>query len=248
MIDFRPVRIPTRMPEAIAQQIENKILLGQIKPNSMLPSEMKMMNQFAVSRNTVREALRILEASGMIKIKHGVRGGAVVTQLTDEFVSDFLIKAIQLGGVSGDSLFQFRLALEPFIAEMLATNENIDQEFILQMENNISRATERYKQNKITRYLNMDFHVLIALASKNPMFIIILKTLRISLYSFKTPQIRHKMQRMAIKYHEEILDAIKKRDPIKARENMYNHLLQIREVLKDGKFVKIPYTKKMKSR
>jgi DNA-binding FadR family transcriptional regulator len=244
MLLFKSVKSPTRMPDAIVRQIESKILLGQLKPLSMLPSETKLMSQFGVSRNTVREALRMLEASGMIKIKQGAQGGAIISRLTDEFISDFLIKAIRLGKVSGDSLSQFRLAFEPCMAEMLAKKEDIDQELLSQMEENILKVKEEYKMNKMTKYHNMDFHLLLALATGNPMFIVILKTLRVSLNFFITSHIRHKMQRETIKSHQKILKAFKKRDPVTAREEMYQHLLQIREVLKDGKFKEITRPKK----
>jgi DNA-binding FadR family transcriptional regulator len=52
------------------------------------------------------------------------------------------------------------------------------------------------------------------------------------------------MQRETIKSHQKILKAFKKRDPVTAREEMYQHLLQIREVLKDGKFKEITRPKK----
>jgi GntR family transcriptional repressor for pyruvate dehydrogenase complex len=239
MIQFSPVRSPTRMSEAIVRQIENKILLGQLKPHSILPSETKLMSQFGVSRNTVREALRMLEASGMIRIKQGAQGGAVVTELTVDFVSEFLIKAIHLGGVSGDSLSQFRLALEPSIAELLAKKDDLDPKLISEMEENVLHANAIYKMNRVTRHQNIDFHVLLALATENPLFIILLKTLRISLQSFVPPHVHHKLQIDTIRYHEKILDAIKKRDSVGAKEKMYKHLMQMREVIKGNQIRKL---------
>ena len=104
MSTFDRVRTKIRMSDDIVRQIEQKILIHQLKPLSMLPSENQMVEEFGVSRNTVREALRMLEASGMIKIKQGSRGGAIVSQLTDGYVSDFLVKAIGLGDFRGSTL------------------------------------------------------------------------------------------------------------------------------------------------
>jgi len=229
---FKIVKNPMRMPDAIVQQIEKKIILREFTPNSILPPETELMKQFGVGRSTVREALRMLEAAGMIKIKQGSRGGAVVTKLTNEFISDFLLKALRLGDVSGDSLSQFRVALEPSIAEILATMD-IDSELLLRMGQNIAEVKELHRANKVTGYLNMDFHVLLGLATGNPMFVIILNTLRASL-DVITPilKIRQKIQSHTIEHHEKILDAIQKRNPVMAKRLMYTHLVELREVLK----------------
>src|SRR5271169_328172 len=132
------------------------MLLNVLKPGSMLPSENELVKQLGVSRNTVREALRMLEASGLIKVKQGARGGALVTRLTNEFISDFLLKAFRLAGIPGESIAQFRIALEPSIAEMLAASP-IDTKLISQMEQNIRETEELCKAGEITGYKNMEF-------------------------------------------------------------------------------------------
>jgi DNA-binding FadR family transcriptional regulator len=230
------------MPEAIVQQIEDKILLGQLKPDQMLPPENELMMQFGVGRNTIREALRILETSGLVKVKQGSRGGPVITKFTTEFVSDFLTKAIRLRGVSPDHLAEFRLALEPSIAEFLATKENIDPELLLQMEKNLEDVRALFEARKVTAYGNMDFHVLLALATENPMFIIILKTLRVGFNLISPPQNRIQLQ--TLKYHRMIFDAIKDRNPVKAREQMYRHLVEMREVFREAKVRNIAHVRR----
>jgi GntR family transcriptional regulator, transcriptional repressor for pyruvate dehydrogenase complex len=236
MILFQSVKDPTRMPDAIVRQIENKILLNELKPGSVLPSETELMKQFGVSRNSVREALRMLEGAGVIKVKQGARGGATVTTLTNEFISDFLFKAFRLGGIAGESISQFRIALEPSIAEMLATTD-VDPKLISQMERNIAEAQELCDANKITGYKNMEFHVLLALATGNPMFIIIMNTLRSSLDMISPIlHVRHATRTDSIQYHKKILKAIKHHDAAKARVYMHRHLIQVREVVKDVDF------------
>ncbi len=222
---FARVKNPLRIPDAIVRQIEDRIFLGDLKPDEMLPSESHLMKQFGVGRYTVREALRMLEASGLIRIKQGSKGGAVITRLTNEFVSDFLIKAIRFGEVSTEALSQFRLALEPAIAEILASKEHLDPEYIAQMEANIAAVKALFEGGNVTAYGNMDFHVILALATENPMFVILLKTLRAGFNLIIPP--KNELQMDTIKHHEKILDAIKHRDPVRARENMREHLVQM---------------------
>ena len=147
--------------------------------------------------------------------------------------ADKLTKAIRLRGVSPDHLAEFRLALEPSIAEFLATKKNIDPELLLQMEKNIEEVRALYEARKVTAYGNMDFHVLLALATENPMFIIILKTLRVGFNLVSPPQNRIQIQ--TLKYHQMIFDAIKRRDPVMAKEQMYRHLVEMRELFREAK-------------
>jgi len=94
---FARVRPPLRMSEAIARQIEEQVYRGELLPDQMLSSENKLMKQFGVGRNAIREAFRMLEASGLLRIRQGSRGGSFITHVSNEFVSDFLMKALRLG-------------------------------------------------------------------------------------------------------------------------------------------------------
>lgn len=227
------------MPEAIVQQIEKKILFGKLKPNTKLPSESELMKQFGVSRNTVREALRMLEASGILKVKRGPHGGTTITQVTNEFISDFLVKAIRMGGLSGESFAQFRVALEPSIAEMVATMD-IDPELLSKIDQNIYEVRKIHENNDEIRGLkHMDFHVLLAMATKNPMFIIILRTLKILFYTITPVIIQTKMFGPTIEHHQKILNAIKNHDSFEAKRCMYEHMAEMFEVLKDLDFGEI---------
>lgn len=230
---FTNVKNPLRIPETIARQIEDRIFLGELKPDETLPSENQLMKDFGVGRYTVREGLRMLEASGLIKVKQGARGGAVITRLTNEFVSDFLIKAIRFGEVSSGALSQFRLALEPAIAEILASKEDLKPEYLSRMEANIAEVKDLYEKRDVTAYGNMDFHVILALATENPMFIILLRTLRAGFNLIMPP--KNEIQVETIRHHERILEAIKDRDPVRAGENMREHLIQMRELFAEKK-------------
>jgi GntR family transcriptional regulator, transcriptional repressor for pyruvate dehydrogenase complex len=228
MRQFKKVKETLRMSEAIAKQIENQIFQGQLDAGELLPSETALMKDFGVGRYTVREAFRMLETSGFIKIKQGAQGGAVITKLTNEFVSDFLIKAIRFGEVTPSALSQFRLALEPSIAAIAAEKQNIKQEFIVEMENNISHVRALFKKKKVTAYGNMDFHVLLAEATENPMFIIFLKTLRAG-FNLILPLNNQTILDTLI-YHERILEAVKNHSPEVARKQMTIHLVQMSDL------------------
>lgn len=234
-MSFDRVRLPGRMSEAIARQIEEQVHGGRLRPEEMLPSENELMKQFGVGRNTVREALRMLEATGLVRIKQGARGGAMISRVSNEFVSDFLKKAFRLGGVSGEEFHAFRLALEPSIAEIVAARPSIDPEIISRMERKISEAQALHELKETTVLANMDFHVCLAEATENMMFIVLMTTMRAGLTAV-APLTKERFRSESIEYHKRILTAIKNRDPEKAKELMQSHLLQIGEVVRTDDF------------
>lgn len=197
----------------------------------MLPSENELMKEFGVGRNTIREAFRILEASGLLRIRQGSRGGPFITHISNEFVSDFLMKALRLGGVSVAIFHAFRAAIEPSIAAVVAEIDDADPMIISQMEENVSKARSVYESQGVTALVNMDFHVFLAEAIRNIMFIMILKTLRAGLTDV-APAEAEVLRLETIKYHERVLSAIKRRDPVEAREQMRLHLAQTESFVK----------------
>src|SRR5215469_13170744 len=73
----RLVRAP-KTSELIAAQLRRQIVRGAVKPGEKLPPETRLMEQFGVSRPTIREAFRILETERLITVRPGSRGGAQV--------------------------------------------------------------------------------------------------------------------------------------------------------------------------
>ena len=236
MESFKSIKAPMRMSEVIAHEIEKRIINHELKPGNMLPSEGILKEQFSVSRNTVREALRILEASGLIRILQGAKGGPFVSQITNEFISDFLIKAVRLGGISGDSIAQFRIAIEPSMAATLATKD-LNDDFFPDLERNIKETEELFRANDVTAYENLEFHRLLALETGNPLFVIIMNTLTANL-QISSPILRNhcELHGHSIEDHKKIMRAIKNKDPKKTQNYMLHHLLEIREVVRDADF------------
>ena len=97
----------------MAAQLRRQIVLGELKEGDQLPPESVLMEEFGVSRPTLREAFRILEAEGAITVRRGVRGGARVQ------VPDITVAARQIGlllqyrGALLSDVYEVRAVLEP---------------------------------------------------------------------------------------------------------------------------------------
>jgi DNA-binding FadR family transcriptional regulator len=109
--------------------------------------------------------------------------------------------------------------------------DDVKPAIISQMEENISKARSVYESQGVTALVNMDFHVYLAEATKNIMFVMMLKTLRAGLKDV-APLEAEVLRLETIEYHERILDAIKRRDPFEAREQMRLHLAQSENYVK----------------
>jgi len=96
----------------VVDQIQEAILDGRLNPGDILPSERELKDMLQVSRGTLREALRVLEQKGLIHIKLGVGGGAVVQDASYEPVSESLALLIRHQKVSLDHLAEFRAGIE----------------------------------------------------------------------------------------------------------------------------------------
>ena len=101
----------------IVGQIRDAISSGGIVPGERLPSERELGVTFGVSRTTLREALRALEAQGVIEIRTGSRGGAFVAEPSSELVAGALGNLLRFRSATARELAEFRV---PFEAENAA--------------------------------------------------------------------------------------------------------------------------------
>jgi DNA-binding FadR family transcriptional regulator len=113
------VRVP-KAGEMVAAYLRRQIVLGQLKEGDQLPSENVLMEQFGVSRPTLREAFRILEAEGAITVRRGVRGGARVQVPTIDVAANHAGLLLQFRGALLSDVYDVRAILEPAAARMAA--------------------------------------------------------------------------------------------------------------------------------
>jgi GntR family transcriptional repressor for pyruvate dehydrogenase complex len=113
------IRAP-KTAELIAAQLRRQIVGGELKEGVSLPPETELMAQFHVSRPTLREAFRILEAESLIVIRRGSRGGARVTAPQLAVAARYVGLLLQAEHVSIGDVYEARMVIEPAAARMLA--------------------------------------------------------------------------------------------------------------------------------
>ena len=113
------VRVP-KTAELVAGMIRRQIVLGRLAENDILPPESTLMQEFAVSRPSLREAVRILEAEGLITIHRGARGGARVLAPSADVAARYAGLLLQNRGTPLSDVLDARIIVESPAARMLA--------------------------------------------------------------------------------------------------------------------------------
>src|SRR3954451_25167748 len=107
-----------RISGEIVGQIKAAIRDGRLAPGDQLPPERDLTKQLGVSRVSVRDALRMLEAHGLIEVRVGARGGAFVTAPAPKLVGEGFADMLLLGDVDAVQLTEARMVFELGLLEL----------------------------------------------------------------------------------------------------------------------------------
>jgi DNA-binding FadR family transcriptional regulator len=125
-VDFNTltrIRVP-KTSEVVADKIRAQIIRGQIPEGDFLPPEAQLMESLGVSRPTLREAFRILEAEGLISVVRGSRTGAKIHKPSADLVARYAGYVLEAQDTTIKDLYQARLAIEPSVVRWLATDHD----------------------------------------------------------------------------------------------------------------------------
>ncbi|GAA3894046.1 FadR/GntR family transcriptional regulator [Streptomyces lannensis] len=214
----------SRVSQLIVDQIRMLLKEERLQPGDRLPSERELCTQFGVSRVTVREALRSLEASGLVEIRLGARGGAFVTAPSSRRVGEGLADLLSLSPLTATEVTEARLVFElgivPLIVER-AAEEDLDALRALCDEH-----AEAVKQGTYDMEMSADFHTRVAACTHNGAIEMLVQSfhgpLLMSLREAQSiePQMGHR----GSKEHRKFVEAIAARDAEAATEIMRTHL------------------------
>ncbi|KAF0960321.1 MULTISPECIES: FadR/GntR family transcriptional regulator [Rhodococcus] len=175
-IQFRPAR-PRRAFDEIIDQVRAQVRQGKLPPGSRLPSERTLAAQFEVSRNTVREAIRMLEVTGVVTIKKGATGGAFIAPTDPVSISKALSDNLLLTRYSLSDLTEAREEIET-VAVTTACARRTDDD-LARMEDLLHKADDlaaREDWNGKTEAI-IEFHCLIGEATQNPIIATMMRSL-----------------------------------------------------------------------
>jgi GntR family transcriptional repressor for pyruvate dehydrogenase complex len=165
---FTPAR-RLRMLDDVFLQIRDAILAGELPEGTRLPNERDLAERFEVGRPTVREALRSLEALGIVEIRAGRSGGAYAARPSEATLGSALSTLVSLRGASAQELAEFRLGFEADTAWWAA--QRADAEDVTALEQLVAETRRRLEQvtDDWTPVTDADarWHEALARATKN---------------------------------------------------------------------------------
>jgi len=166
-VDFEAVKT-LRAYEHIVSQIETAIATGTLKPGQRLPSEREMMENFSVSRPTVREALRVLESTGVVRSRHGDPHGPQILPPSSDLLFRPLSQLVRTKNLDLDDFIPLRMNLESLACALAATFR--DEVHLTQMQTAIEgmrRVIDDDQTADEFGLADLDFHQAVWEASGN---------------------------------------------------------------------------------
>src|SRR6059058_322655 len=221
---FAPVAV-ARASSAIAEQIRTAILSGRLKAGDRLSPERELAEQFGVSRVTVRDALRSLEAMGLIAVKVGARGGAFVTAPTGSKVAQTMSDMMMMSATTPEDIVEARLIVE--LGTVTLACARASDEDVAQLRELCERGREALEAGNYARELSWDFHAKLGQSAHNGAVGGLTQSFRSTL-SMHPLRVREgsRAHELTVDEHMRIVEALERRDGGAARREMADHLLR----------------------
>lgn len=214
-----------RASEVLAERIRRQIMSESLPAGALLPATDELMETHGVSRATVREAMRLLEAAGLIRVRRGRDGGIQVERPAPRLITRTLASGLYFEKSTVAELFEARLLLEPYVARRAAENANSTavqalKAAFVQTQGSGSRTMEQ----------GVDFHSLVGRASGNSVLMFLTEAL-VQLIRFHTRIVHLPASELGTMedVHLRIVDLIARGDADGAGKVMRHHIEGIRD-------------------
>lgn len=231
--DSRRARTPRgpKRPAIICEEIKDWIVAQNLKPGDRLPGEKELIERFRASKGTMREAMRSLEAQGLVTTRTGPGGGIFVAALGDKRAMELLANYFFFRQPSIADIYTVRCQLEPELAASLAGRMTEADYKRLEDTMRVYRhpaetVGEEYQQ----RMAELDFHGVLAELSPNPVLGFmcgflqnLLRNLTVCrrIYDRPNPALRE----TGLSYQTRLIAALKDEDADNVRSIMHKHML-----------------------
>src|SRR5262245_36858354 len=210
----------------IVADVRDALFGEKLKPGDFLGTENDLAEQYGVSRIVARDALRTLEALGIVEIRMGKGGGARIARGNPRLFAEALAVQLDLTGVSAAEIMDAQRAIECLAAELAA--EHATEPDVARMRQLIDEADTAINDPARFTELGAAFHLAVAEASHNRVLVVQLISLQHVSWPRRNPTLTPKVARRVNEVHRELLALIEIRDAAGARRLMDDHVKMIR--------------------
>jgi DNA-binding FadR family transcriptional regulator len=233
-VGTQPVQIP-KAASIIAEDFRRRIALGKLQPGDVLPSEAELMSSFSVSRPTLREAFRILEAESLIRVQRGARGGARIQQPSADVAAKTIGLLLQLRGATLAQVLDARLIIEPPLAAQLAqrrTQADLDT-----LRAHVARERVLIDDDAEFALATAEFHRILVELAGNTALAVIVGTLH-EIFQRHVTQFVSRVRRYdpgdlarrASDNHARLVELIERRQSAGAEKHWRKHMQLVRDI------------------
>jgi len=210
----------------IVADVRDALFGKRLKPGDFLGTEMDLAGRFGTSRIVARDALRTLEALGIVEIRMGKGGGARIARGNPRLFAEALAVQLDLTGVTAAEIIDAQRAIETLGAELAA--ENATTADISRLRLLLCEAEAVIDDPDAFTKVSRDFHLAVAEASHNRVIVVQLLSLEHVSWPRRNATATPKLARHILDIHAKLADLIEMRDAAGARMLMDDHVKMIR--------------------
>lgn len=223
---------PSRLsrPTRVAEAIKDWIVQAHFGPSDRLPSEPELIERFGMSKGTIREAMRILEAQGLVKSRTGPGGGTFVHEVSKERARALLGNYFYFKDLTIRDIYALRRVLEPDLAAALAGK--LPEAVLAQLEAIIGEydaPAQNLEEEREQHVASLRFHALLADQADNALlgFLIgfmvnMLSDLTVYRKLYEPPNLE--LWRRGRAFQLDLVEALRVGDADMARRIMHDHM------------------------
>lgn len=225
-----------RIADIVASRLRDDILSGRLKEGDVLPSQESLFAEFGVSPPAVREAIHLLETDGLISVRRGNVGGAVVHLPTAERTAHMISMVLQARAATPADVSEALMHLEPICAGMCAARDDRMTEVVPYLQAEIDAQTRQF--DDVSQYVPnaRKFHETLVYRCGNETMILLIGSLELiwsahesSVWSDGEPApMVDNTRRAALRDHQRLLDAIRDGNAARAVRVAQDHLAAAR--------------------
>ena len=224
-----------RVAEIVASRLRDDILSGRLREGDILPSQESLFTEFGVSPPALREAIHILEVDGLVSVRRGNMGGAVVHLPSAERTAHMISMVLQSRASTPADVSGALMHLEPICAGLCAAREDRAIEVVPYLQAEIDRQEEQFEDTaQYVRNARRFHEALVSRCGNEPMILLIGSLELIwsahesSVWGDEGGPMQHKTMRAALRDHQRLLTAIRDGSADRAVRLAQDHLAAAR--------------------
>jgi GntR family transcriptional regulator, transcriptional repressor for pyruvate dehydrogenase complex len=224
-----------RVAELVASRLRDDILSGRLKEGDVLPTQETLFAEFGVSPPALREAIHILESDGLITVRRGNVGGAVVHLPSSERTAHMISMVLQARSASPSDVSEALLHMEPVCAGLCAAREDRMTEVVPHLESELATQTSQF--DDVAAYVPnaRRFHETLVARCGNESMILLIGSLEVIWSAHESAVWRTEdnaslvsTRRAALRDHQRLVDAIRDGNQARAVTLATDHLAAAR--------------------